>query len=306
MKKEEGAAEFGAVIILFFLSALVAGSAAFFQASATYFIKNSIEQEERAGADKLLKEMVLSFQALKDYEYDDGNNPLLLYLTDKYTNYGLSISDISSGYHLDFLSDSDLHDTKLKEFLFVNGNPQAFIAFRNDHGLTANKEAYKEFLKDEAYKVCTSYGWIHKAQTDSFAFAATSASHKTNDIDSLFPIVNEMPMMNVNMVSPEIIIPLIMRPAFAIKKPDEKAETFKNKLLQGPVILSDISSNLGISKDHVLFAYLGTKTSFWKMVFSYRPGMVTEAIIAAIPEKGGGIQDIARYKLIDRSIRYEK
>jgi len=305
MKREEGAAELGAVIILLFISSMFAGSVLFFQANMTYFIRNSHEQEEKIKAENLLKEIVRSFQPLKDYEYDAVDNPLLSNLQNKYADYDLAIMDISSGYHLDFLSDSDLNDTKLKEFLFRGRNPSEFIAWRNSHGLSTSKTAWRSFLRDEAWDACVSYGWIHAAQTGSFAFNVASASYKTSDLKSLFPLVNEMPLMNVNMVSPDIITPLIMRPAFEIKKPSEKAETLKNKLLQGQVILSDLSSYLEIPKNHALFTYLGTKTAFWKFIFRYKSGMYVEAVIVAIPKKDGGIQEIEKYVLIDRNIRYE-
>ncbi|MDR0455442.1 MAG: hypothetical protein LBH20_02000 [Treponema sp.] len=305
MKREEGAVELGAVIILFFVSAIFAGSVLFIQANMTYFRRNSFEQEEKIKAENMLKEIVRSFQPLKGYDYDAVNNPLLLDLQNKYADYNLAIMDISSGYHLDFLTDSDLHDTRLREFLFRNGNPSEFIAWRNSHGLSTVKTAWRSFLRDEAWDSCVSYGWIHTSQTDSFAFSVVSASYKTGDLKSLFPLVNQMPLINVNMVSPDIITPLIMRPVFEVKKPSEKAETLKNKLLQGQVILSDLSSYLEIPKNHALFTYLGTKTAFWRIIFCYRSGMYVEAVVAAIPKKDGGIQEIAQYILIDRNIRYE-
>jgi hypothetical protein len=306
MKREEGAVELGAVIILLFVSAMFAGSVLFIQANMTYFRRNSLEQEEKIKAENLLKEIVRSFQPLKDYEYDAVDNPLLFDLQNTYADYDLVIIDVSSGYHLDFLTDSDLHDTKLKEFLFRGGNPSEFIAWRNSHGLSTSKTVWRNFLRDEAWDSCVSYGWIHASQTNSFAFSVASTSYETSDLKSLFPLVNEMPLINVNMVSPDIITPLIMRPAFGVKKPSEKAETLKNKLLQGRVILSDLSSYLEIPKNHVLFTYLGTKTAFWKILFCYRAGMYVEAVVAAIPKKDGGIQEIAQYVLIDRNIRYEQ
>jgi len=305
MRREKGSVELGAVIILFFVSAMFAGSVLFIQTNMTYFRRNSYEQEEKVKAENLLKEIVQSFQPLRGYEYDAVDNPLLFHLQNKYADYSLAIMDISSGYHLDFLTDSDLHDTKLKEFLFRGGNPSEFIAWRNSHGLSTAKTVWRSFLRDEAWDSCVSYGWIHTSQTSSFAFSVASASYKTSDLKSLFPLVNEMPLMNVNMVSPDIITPLIMRPDFKIEKPSEKAETLRNKLLQGQVILSDLSSYLEIPQNHALFTYLGTKTAFWKIIFCYRPGMYVEAIIAAIPKKDGGIQEIAQYTLIDRNIRYE-
>jgi len=306
MKHDEGAIEFGAVIILFFLSAVLVSSALFVQASMIYFRKNSHEQEEKTMADKLLREIVSSFQQLTSYEYDTIDNPVLLYLKNEYADYGIDFMDISSGYHLDFLSDKELQDERLSKFLFLNDSPSEFISFRNNHGLTTDKTMWKTFLKEKAIEACVSYGWIHKSQIDSFAFKLTSASHKTTELSSLFPLVNEMPMINVNMVSPDITTLLILRPSFKIEKSAEKAETLKNKLLQGSVILSDLSSYLEVPRDHAIFAYLGTKTAFWKIVFCYRKGMYVEAVIAAIPKQDGGIQEIIQYKLIDRVIRYER
>lgn len=306
MKQEEGAVEFGAVIILFFLSAILVSSALFVQASMIYFRRNSNEQEEKTSADKLLREIVLSFQQLTSYDYDSIENPVLSYLRNKYADYNIDFMDISSGYHLDFLSDGELQDERLKNFIFINESPSEFISFRNSRGLTTDKTMWKTFLKEQALEACVSYGWIHKSQIDSFAFTVISASHKTTELKSLFPLVNEMPMMNVNMVSPDIITLLVLRPSFKIEKSAEKAETLKNKLLQGPVILSDISSYLEIPREHAIFAYLGTKTAFWKIIFCYRQRMYVEAVVAAIPKQGGGIQEIMQYKLIDRVIRYER
>lgn len=305
MKQEEGAIELGAVIILLFLSAALVGSALFSQVSMIYFRKNSFEQEEKSGADMLLKEIVSSFQQLAEYDYDCPDNPLLSNLRGSYAAYGLDFQDISSGYHLDFLTDADLQDERLKSYLFLNGDASDFIVYRNSHGLSTDKTAWRTFVKNDAWEACVSYGWVNKSQIGSFAFSVISASHKTSDLSLLFPLVNEIPMMNVNMVSPDIVTPLIMRSSFKINKPEEKAENLKNKLGQGPVILSDLSSYLGISTDHALFAYLGTKTAFWKIIFCYRPGMFVEAVVAAIPRKDGGIQEITGYRLIDRIIKYE-
>jgi hypothetical protein len=305
MKQEEGAIEFGAVIILFFLSAILAGSALFIQTSMVYFTKNNLQQEEKSAADTLLKEIVTSLQPLRSFEYDNKDNPLLTSLKNKYANYGLEFHDVSSGYHLDFLTDRDLQDGKLKEFLFANGSPSDFIAYRNSNGLSKDKNGWRTFLKDTAWEACVTYGWIHKSHIDSFAFATVCSSHKTTDISALYPLVNEFPLINVNMIHPDIIIPLVLRQSFKIEKPNEKAEAFKSRLLNGPVALSDISTYLEIPNDHALFAYLGTKTAFWRITFQLRQGMYVEAIVAAIPKKEGGIQEIANYRLIERVMKYE-
>jgi hypothetical protein len=302
---EEGSIEFGAAIILAFLAALLAGSVLLASTNLIYFKRNSNEQNEKFEMDILLSEMVASLQPLKEYEYDDYRNPLLQNLRAKYSRYNLDFEDISSGYHVDFLPDSDLQDQRLSEYLFLNNSASGFIAFRNIYGLSDDKAIWKPYIKEEVWDSCVSYGWIHQSQLDSFAFKTAASSYSMTAAESLFPLVNDFPLMNVNMVKPEALIPLITRPFFKIEKPAEKAETFKNKLLQGPVTASDISSFLEIPSGHALFNYLGTKTAFWKLRLKYKPDMYAEAIVACIPKKNGVFQEIAEYKLIDRTISYD-
>jgi hypothetical protein len=306
MNREEGAVGLGAVIALFFLSALFAGSVLLMSVNTAYSTRNSFESDERVSADALLDEIIASMQPLANYEYDDYNNPLLEELKKTYTEYNLDFLDVSSGYHPDFLSDDDLQDQRLREFLFPNNDAAGFTAFRDRYGLSDNKAAWRSYIKEDAFSSCVSYGWIHRLQTETFAYRTVSASYAASSPEDLFPLVNDFPLMNVNMIDPDIIIPLIMRPSFRIEKPAEKAEALKNKLLHGSVLVSDISSCLNIPRDHPLFVYLGTKTAFWKITFEYRRGMYLEAVAAAIPEKDGSFQEIARYALIDRSIRYER
>jgi hypothetical protein len=304
-EQEEGAIEFGAAVILVFLVALLSGSVLLISTNIIYFKRNNNEQNEKIEMDIVLREIVASLQPLKAYEYDDYRNPLLQDLRAMYSKYSLDFEDISSGYHVDFLPDSDLQDQRLSEFLFLNNSASGFIAFRNIHGLSNDKTIWKPYIKEEAWNSCVSYGWIHTSQLESFAFKTAASSYRMTVIESLFPLVNDFPLMNVNMVKPEALIPLITRSSFKIEKADEKAETFKNKLLQGPVVASDISSFLGIPYDHALFTYIGTKTAFWKLRIKYRSNMYAEAIVACIPKKNGAFQEISEYKLIDRTIHYE-
>jgi hypothetical protein len=305
MNRQEGSAEFGALIILFFLASLAAGSAIFLSANMTYFQRNSHNAEEKHNADVLLREIVAEMQPLKNFEYDDERNVVLDRLTSAYAAYGLGFTDLSSGFHLDFLTDADLQEKNLREYLFTGGNAANFIAWRETNGLSTDKNKWRLFLKEEALRSCVSYGYIHDTQTDSFAFRSVSRSFNNATSDQLFPLVNGFPLININMAPVEILSPLIRRPSFKIEKAELKLETLENKLLQGPVMISDISSFLDIPKDHALFGYLGTKTAFWEIVFQYRPGMYVTAVVAAVPVKDGEIQEIDEYRLIDRSIHYE-
>jgi hypothetical protein len=301
---ENGAAELGAVTILFFMSALLFGAARYITVNFTYFQRNSHEREEKMKADKLVESMVADMQGLKEYGYDEKNNALLYRLQEKYQDYGLVIGDVSSGYHLDFLSDADLMDEKLQQYLFLNGSSSDFIAWRSANGLSVDKLKWRPFIKEEAWLSCVSYGWINSSHIESFAYRVARASFERSNYEQLFPLVNDFPLININMAPPELLRPLITRASYKIENSEAKNEAIKNRLSQGPLLRSDISSILEIPYAHALFSYLGTKTAFWKINFSYRPEMFVEIIIAAIPDKDRGAQEIKEYMLVDRRFYY--
>jgi hypothetical protein len=106
--------------------------------------------------------------------------------------------------------------------------------------------------------------------------------------------------MNVNMVNPDILRPLITRGSFRVERANERADTLLNRLRSGSVLHAEISSTLRIPVNHPLMSYLGTKTAFWKIHFIMPSTLEVEAIVAAIPKRGGGVQEVELYRLIDR------
>lgn len=300
MKKDSGFIEYNAALLLFFIAALISGGALYTSAAINLSRSDNRDFNNKLAADLLLDEIIGKTQPLRLYQYDDKNNALIKSLCHEYESFRLEITDVSSGYHLDFLSDEDMADLSLTGLLFLDNSGTNFTSWRNANGLSVSKTAWREFVKEEAWPFVVSYGWLNKNDTESFAFRNIRRSFAVADPDKLFPLVNHFPRMNVNMVNPEILRPLIARASFKIEKPNEKADTLINRLKSGPASRSDISSILDIPDSHQLMSYLGTKTAFWKLRFIMPSSLAIEAIIAAVPNKDGGAQEVALYKLIDR------
>jgi len=301
MKKDSGFIEFNAVLALFFIAAIISGGVLYATSAMIYSQTDIHDFNDKQAADTLLNEIINKLQPLRLYPYDDENNDIITSLCREYDNYRLEITDASSGYHLDFLSDTDMADGNITKYLFTDNSGAAFSAWRNANGLSVTKNAWREFVKEEAWDTCVSYGWVHKTDIESFAFRSISRSFAVTAPDKLFPLVNEFPRMNVNMVNPDILRPLIMRSSFRIEKPNEKADALINRLKGGPVLHADISSILRIPINHPIMGYFGTKTAFWKLNFTMPSAIEVEAIVAAIPKKNGAVQEIEEYRLIDRS-----
>ena len=300
MKKDSGFIEYNVVLILFFISIIITGIVLFSSSAIFFYRTDSRDYENKKAADLLLDEIIEKIQPLLHYHFDDKYNPLIMSLCAGYEIYNLQITDISSGYNLNFLSDEDMIDSDITSLLFLDNTGAAFTLWRNTNGLSVSKESWRNFLKQEAFDYCVSYGWLHKNDTSSFAFKTIVSSFGTGDIDKLFPLASDFPRMNVNMINPEILRPLIKRSSFTIEKPAEKADVLISTLNAGSLTRSGISSILDVPISHPIMNYFGTKTSFWKIYFIMPSSLEIEAVIAAIPKKNGEIQEIESYRLIER------
>jgi len=301
MKNDSGFVQFGAVLLLFFIAALVAGGALFAASARTLWQADTRDFNNKMAADLLLDGIIEKMQGLTAFQEDAEGNELIASLTREYQRYMLEITDISSGYNLNFLSDADMADSNLMRFLFLDNTGAAFTAWRNVNGLSHSKYAWREFVREDAWDSIVAHGWLHKNDTDSFAFRYISASFGITGTEQLFPLANEFPRMNVNMLSPQAVRPLIIRGSFRIERAHERVTVLMTRLESGgPVSHAEISSILRIPVSHPLMSYLGSKTAFWQLCFRMPCSLRVQAIVAAIPKRDGGVQEVEYYRLIER------
>jgi len=302
MKNDDGYIEFGAVFFLFFIAAIIAGCALYASSAINYSKASNRDFDNNLKADLLLDEIIEKMQPLALYGFDDKNNNLIISLHSEYSAYNLEIEDASSGWNLNFISDADLSDIGITSILFNDSSGAAFFTWRTANGLSVSKESWKEFIKEEAYDHVTDCGWLHRNGTASFAYRQISASYGVTDPEKLFPLVNNFPRMNINMVDPEILLPVLTRNSFAIERQNEKAGVLITRLKESSLTRSDIVSIMRVTENHPIMGYLGTKTAFWKINFTTAEALKVEALVAAMPLKNGAPQEIESYKLINRSI----
>jgi hypothetical protein len=271
----------------------------FFSAAAAYFRRSVNEEAELVRTTGLIGEITEALQPLKDHPCDYRNNPLLSELVLRYASLNLDIRDVSSGYRLDFLSDEELENPLLRNYLFTDA--ASFTGLRENRGLSPDRETWRSFVKDSAWDACVSYGWLNLSRGNSFALRYVK---RNMGEDELFPLVNRLPMMNINMIKAEAAEPLIMTPGFGVKNPAEKMETLREVLRRGPVSRGDLSALLELPGDSKIFSCLGVKTAFWEIRFTTLPGFYAKAILAAIPESAES-ETIREYRLIERSMGRE-
>ena len=299
-KKEDGWITAASLLFLFFITAIVSGLALIVTSSNIYFRKNQNDYRIKKEADILLDKILEDIQYLAEENFDSPENRYIFDFINKYNNRSLTLEDISSGLHLDFLPDSDLADPNLCKYLFINNDAGSFINYRNEYGLSNNIDNWKPYINEAAISSCVTFGWLHSAHDSSYAFNQISKNFNTADPDKLFPVVNSFPLININYVDPQIIEFFILQPSFKIKEAKEKYKKLKTRLEQRPLDDLDIMEILETPLTNKIFCYIGCKTSFWKITFIAEGKYLVEAIVAAIPDEKHNPRAVDKYELLNR------
>ena len=299
-KKNAGWTTVASILVLLFITALVSGLALLVTSNNIYFRKNQNDYRIKKEADILLDKILQDIQYLKEESFDSPENRYITYFLNKYSKWNLTLEDISSGLHLDFLPDADLSDSRFSQYVFINNQSGSFINHRNAYGLSGNIDEWRPYVTEAAISSCVTYGWLHRFHDSSFAFKQISDNFNTADPEKLFPIVNTFPLININYVNPEIIELFVLRPSFEIKEAKEKYERLKTRLEQQPLDDLDIMGILQVPLTNRIFSYIGSKTSFWRICFIAEEKYLVKAIIAAIPDEKYNPRAVDKYVLLDR------
>ena len=289
------------VLVLIFFG--IIASAAILETAAVMklFDGNREDFRERETIKAVLDEIVHSFNDLVALDADYEQNPVLESIRYRYAEYDLIISDISSGFNLNFLPDIELNERGIAAFLFATGNAESFLGFRRSRGFVTDIAQWSAFLKEEALEAVVCYGWFssHHKNTNTGRMVAISYG---STVEELFPLINDLPLINVNSVNTVILAPLLLRPSWRISNAAARVTALTNRLEQGPVTEAELQSLLRLQDNHDIFRYLGVRTTFWGLSFKkdrYR----MDAVIAAVPEKGS--KNIDYYTLIEGKLSRE-
>jgi hypothetical protein len=280
--------------LLLILSTVTSGSTFFTAAVARYADRSRTDFRTRERIELMLTDMEARLQSLAAFDADYPGHPVLVAMMNAYAAKGLAVTDISSGIHLDFLPDSDLAQPALAAFLFASGTPAAFIAWRNAAGLSQTVDDWGPFLTSEGKACCAAYGWVQVRLRDSFAFNTIAASFGVRDEASLFPLVNDQALINVNAADRRLLRPLLQRAEWKIAP--EKIQNLEKRLDTGPLVEGDVRAIFGLPPEHLAYRYLGVKTQFWELRFTEAPYKV-RAVAAALPDRNRPA--VERYQLIE-------
>jgi hypothetical protein len=280
----------------------IASSAMLANAAEYRYTGSSIKDyRTREAALAIAESIAERFNALTSYLEDYEEHPVLESIRSEFGAYGVTIEDVSSGLHLDFLRDEFLGE--IAPYVFAGDNADSFIALRNRIGLTGSVETWKPLVKEEAFPDLAGYGWLNRDEGGDYALAVISASRGTRDEAELFPVLNTLPSVNINTIRGELLTAFLSVPSWKISAPADKAKRLTEQRERGALGSGTLRTVLALPQEHPVYRYLGVKTQFWRAAFRYEAYNI-DIILAAVPEEGSDA--VAEYKIVERRISREK
>jgi hypothetical protein len=291
---------FAASVVLLAVGIWAAGPLVETAAVVRLFDRDRNEFRVKEAMRETLADIVARFQVLTDSEAEDEEHPLLEGLRREYAGYDLRIRDISSGINLNFLPEADLCEAGLSGFLFRAGDTGAFLAFRRERGFVRDPAAWGPFLTEAGRQAVVVYGWLPEMHHGSEAGEMLAAAFGPAGGEGLYPLENGLAPINVNTAYPGVVGALLSRRAWRI--PAERVERVIDRAAGGVMSGGELRALVGLPEGHEVYRYLGVRTAFWGVSFTrgiYR----MEAVLGAIPERGGGT--IVEYRLMEGRIGRE-
>lgn len=284
----------GIVLIIFVSSALVC--ALLYYDAFRRFSRRSIAREElNRDARKIALSLLEDVSSFLEESCDSRNADFYAQLVNRYAEYSLELVDVSSGLNLAFMPEGDFTG-RLATVVFLPGKAAEFGKAVKQDGPLRTIDDLRDYVREEALEWCVVYGWIHKLTATSPGFLYISRLHGTENQGRLFPLINEIPLINVNFASREVIRYYLADPRFAIERQEEKIKSLCDFAEVNVVDVDTLRSLLETERTNVVYSILGVKTTFWRATYRVR-GITFQCVICALPSREDPAE-IERYEMI--------
>lgn len=257
-----------ALTIVFSLSAVVMSVSMLAAANERMLHSYRNAVLSRKEAEALVYRIEKNIQILKDIPCDSAENQDIAFLLASDCGCDVSVCDVSTGIHRQFLSESFFECSAVRDYISSQG--------------------------DSAF---AEYGWIHPKLADKPFLESIASDFGT---ERPFPLVNTFPPLNIYRMSEEFLAAVLS--FCGIKQAQEKAALIKRSLTAEPDS-AEIAAMLGVSGAHPALDFIGTKTVFWEVTFKTKR-CACSAVFAAVPDADSP-GNIERYMLVKKRISYK-
>lgn len=321
MESEKGYSSVSVLIFILFLSTIVLGLMTFLQISQERNKRFEKRYSVEVILDSQVKDLIKILSDDPSPEADSFFDPVWAYIENQNSeDLSLKLEDLSSRFNLNFVRTKMLNESSFKGKMNSGFSPDDLKLFRGEEGFFSDKYiGFSEFYDEEILdKYFTVYGYANLNVTyedslkkiyqynvslegsSSFlsliqqlisrgVMADTEEMKKILGInyDSLYPLINVEPLMNVNFIPEEVLLAIVNYPYGGKKHKNSSAfyDVITAERSSFEFTPDKLNSLLQVKEDYLrIKEYLGTKTWFWKITATEgKSGL--EVIIALLPNE---------------------
>lgn len=222
----------------------------------------------KSEVNKIIDCVINDFNYITNLNVDCIHNEVIQNFINRYSEYNIVMEDVSTKINKNFLSSNIYEKQEIQELIFQYGS-----------------------------EIISEYGWINTNLSDKQIIKNIKEDFETEDI---FPIENNLPLYNIYFMNEDFL-----RAILSINKINEVEHKLQKLISEindksKQVDVEMICKILELPKEHSLFNYIGTKTSFWKINMNIDKTDV-KIILAGIPNREN---KITQYKLIEKKLGF--
>lgn len=321
-KKHTNSCGFSALqflIILFFLSVLVAGISLILQTQLHITAKASKENKMHTEIQKIEDLLITDLKNDPTPQSDSLQDAFWQWNGTTVNNYTISISSLSSKLNSNFARKNLFQNTSLSNLILPQETPTTLQQYREENGLLTTYSDFSTFFTEKNFNHYFScYSWANVNLVDEFTSRKLVCSltnsktigelffNKMQDLlisqemlstsamlrdfcgeysDTLIPYITTEPQMNIHFVDPLLLEEIVAYPAYKVKNPHLKCQKLEAMREIQELKQADIITVLEITKTNRLYYYFGCITWFWQIKIANSTSECT-IIICRYPKEG--------------------
>jgi hypothetical protein len=319
-KSQGGSTSVTALILLVLLAAVAGGGIIVLQSALSYDAKSVRNDEQKL---PLKKEAQRVIKALCDDTTPEADSPLdqvwSAIRMPETEGVTIKLQDLSSNLNPNWVQKNILAKTHLGDLLKPGVTPDVLQQRREDKGFSVDLALeYGDLIKEEAIpKYFTAYSYANINVTDEFALRKLYAIRTGDepgsevfhghvqellaqkkilkptdlrqflgiDYDTLYPMMNVEPIINVHFMDPMVLNELLSYPDWKVSHPREKAQIVLDSRDRSELTGEELRRIIGVAEDNRILQYLGVITWFWKITVSRETASLV-LIVARLPSEG--------------------
>jgi hypothetical protein len=334
MHSDEGYSSVSVIILIFFLSAVTLGVLFYLQNS--HKLSRSLDQyySSQSQLDGEVFQLIEELAADPTPDADSVFDPVWSYLENRdNSEINLKLEDISSRFNLNFMRTKMIEQSSFKTLMTGGFSPDDLKQYRGSKGFFSDlNTGYDDFFEEEDLdKYFTSYGYanlnisyedslrkifeirVSDGNSDAFlskihqlilsnemADTVKMKSMFGSDYDVLYPLINTLPVMNVNFVPEKVLYAVLNYPYGGEKHEDclNFYEIIKSERTTFELENERLDQIFNLEGEYVrITQYLGTQTWFWKITATL-DDQVLEVVLCRLPDDSI-ISDSIEYQILE-------